>query len=250
MRNTSLRGYFDLQARLRARRFSEGYMKSCAIWLTVTAALLCMPLHAQNEEPECNRAPSFNPEYRLPGETHCVSEFPRRPSVGLISARSLAHQPSKAARKEVGWAFDAHRKGREDQEIHHLEEAVRLDPNYLEALAELGADYAMANRPGEALESYDRALGLDPNWAMLHSNKAAALVMLSRFAEAERTARKALQLDSSLVQAHYMLGFAMLMQGEITPEAAEHLAVASARYDRAKGALRQVESELARTKNR
>ena len=53
-----------------------------------------------------------------------------------------------------------------------------------------------------------------------------------------------------MMQAHYMLGFAMLMQREITPEAAEHLAVASARYDRAKGALRQVESELARTTNR
>jgi hypothetical protein len=168
-----------------------------------------------------------------------------RPPRGGVSARTLAHKPSKAAAKAFDRAFRAWNKGQSDQELRYLTEAVRLDPDYVEARTNLGAVYAKADRPAEALEQYEQALALEPNLALLHSNKAAALVMLSRWEEAEQVARHALQLDPESINANYMLGIAMMKQLKITPETAAHLAIAAKTHPRASTFLAEVQAELA-----
>jgi tetratricopeptide (TPR) repeat protein len=95
------------------------------------------------------------------------------------------------------------------------------------------------------LDEYEQALALEPNLAILHSNKAAAFVMLSRWEEAEQSARRALQLDPGSIDAHYMLGIAMMKQAKITPETAEHLAIAAKTHPRASAFLAEIQAELA-----
>ena len=136
-------------------------------------------------------------------------------------------------------------KGQYDQALRYLTEAVRLDPNFLEARMNLGFVYAKIGQAKEALDEYEEALIREPNLAVLHSNKAAALVMLSRWEEAEQAARRALQLDPASIDANYMLGIALMKQGKITPETAARLAVAAKKHPRARAFLAEVETDLA-----
>jgi tetratricopeptide (TPR) repeat protein len=129
--------------------------------------------------------------------------------------------------------------------LRYFGEAVRLDPDYVEARTDLGVVYAKTGRPEEALDQYERALALEPNLPALLSNKAAALVMLSRWEEAEQAARRALQLDPKSIDADYMLGIAMVKQERITPETAAHLAIAATKYARARAYLAEVQAALA-----
>jgi tetratricopeptide (TPR) repeat protein len=175
----------------------------------------------------------------------CAPKVFDSPSRGGVSARALAHKPSKAANRAFERAGRAWKKGQSEQALRYLGEAVRLDPAFLEAQLDLGAIYAKANRLEEALGQYERALELEPNLALLHSNKAAALVMLSRWDEAEQAARRALQLDPNSIDANYMLGIAMMKQAKITPETAEHLAIAATKHPRARAFLGEVQAYLA-----
>ena len=123
--------------------------------------------------------------------------------------------------------MQAQERGQSSEAIRHFAEAVRSDPNYLEAAADLGLVYSKAGQPEAAIAVFDRALAVEPNWALLSSAKAAALVMLSRWQEAEQAARQAVNLDPRSIASSYMLGVALLMQGKITPETARALELAA-----------------------
>jgi tetratricopeptide (TPR) repeat protein len=178
------------------------------------------------------------------GGPPCASNIVSPPHGG-ISARTLVHKHSKAAVKAFTQGLRAWNKGQSDQALRQFGEAVRLDPGYVEARANLGAVYAKTARPKEALDEYEQALTLEPNLAVLHSNKAAALVMLSRWEAAEQAARRAVQLDPESIDASYMLGIALMKQGKITPETAARLAVAAKTNPRARAFLTEVEAYLA-----
>jgi len=175
----------------------------------------------------------------------CESKVLVSPPRGGVSARTLTHKHSKAALQAFNRAHRAWKKGQSERVFRYLIEALRLDPDFMEARTDLGAVYIEANRPEEALEQYDQALALEPNLAVLHSNRAAALVMLGRWVEAEQAARRALQLDPGSIDANYMLGIAMMKQGKITPETAAHLAIATKKHPRARGYLAEFQAQLA-----
>ena len=175
----------------------------------------------------------------------CGPNILASPPRGGISARTLAHKPSKAAVEAFNRAAQAWNKGQNDQALLYLGEAVRLDPGFVEARTNLGALYAKTNRPKEALDEYEQALALEPNLAILHSNKAAALVMLSRWEEAEQAGRRAVQLDPKSIDGNYMLGIALMKQGKITPETAARLAMEVKKHPRAGAFLAEVQAELA-----
>jgi tetratricopeptide (TPR) repeat protein len=130
-----------------------------------------------------------------------------------VAARKLANK-RKAAREAFSRGVRAWGKHQSDEALRHLCEAVRLDPDFLQARTELGNNYTKTEQPEQALEQYELALKLDPNSAALHSNKAAALAMLNRWEEAEQSARYAVQLDPESVSARFMLEIAVSEQGE------------------------------------
>lgn len=216
-------------------------------------------------------------EYRDWDPGLCAPRSEPRPPAGAVSARSLKHKTPKSAATEFDRGVRAWTKGQNAlahaqsalpfepspdahsaepnpfvrasfiEAAEHLGEAVRLDPGFVEALADLGIVYAKLGRPEQALDQYDRALALEPNLAMLHSNKAVTLVMLGRWEEAEQTARRILQLDPKSIDGHYILGFAMLRQQKISSETEAHLAIATKKYARARPYLAAVQSALAQT---
>jgi Flp pilus assembly protein TadD len=166
------------------------------------------------------------------------------PPRGGVSARTLHHKHSKAAGKAFNQGVRAWNKGQSEEALRYFSEAVRLDPDYVEALTDLGAVYAKTGGAEKALEQYEQALALEPNLAAVLSNKAATLVMLSRWEEAEQAARRALQLDPESIDANFMLGIALMKQGKIRAETATHLAIAAKKYPRARAYLADVQAQL------
>jgi Tfp pilus assembly protein PilF len=167
-----------------------------------------------------------------------------RTAAGSVSARDLAYKPPRGARKEYDRGVQARRKGQISEAVQHLAEAVRLDPKFVEAQAALAVVYVETGQPALALELLDRALAVEPNWVVLYSSKAAALMSLDRPKEAEQAARQAVRLNPEWIEANYLLGLAMLMQNQITPETAEHLTIATGRYPRAGLLLAEVQAAL------
>jgi Tfp pilus assembly protein PilF len=167
-----------------------------------------------------------------------------RTATGSVSARDLAHKPPKGASKEYDRGVQAWKKGQIAEAVHHLAEAFRLDPNLIEAEADLAAVYVTTGKPELALELLEHALAVKPNWALLYGSKAAALMSLDRPKEAEQAARRAVRLNPGWIEANYILGVAMLMLNQITPETAEHLTIATRRYPRAGALLAEVQEAL------
>jgi Tfp pilus assembly protein PilF len=231
-------------------------MKRCAIGLLLICCLAATRLEAQNRDTDCDGTPPAHrldrngnvlPEYREwdPGQcAAAVSPHPSSPAA--ISAKSLAHKPSKEARKEYARGMQDTRRGHSDEAIKHLLEAIRLDPDFLDAQNELGVLYVRMGRADLALAHLDRALALEPNVAVLHTNKASALVVLNRPVEAEPEARRAIQLDPSSPEANYMLGVALMMQQKPT-EAAAHLALAAPKYPRARAFFESLRKQLSKS---
>ena len=221
------------------------------------AFLVSAGLHAQSTLSNCvSTPPRAIDDHRdvLPGfldfdpgkeSQECIwVSRSRQPSV--VSARGLAHQSPKAARKEFDLGVRDSRKGRIDGALKHLIEAVRLDPDLIEAHAQLGMVYARTGQPLLALDHFKRALALEPNSATLHSNAAAALIALHRGDEAERAARRAVQLAPGSAEANYVLGLALLQERKITPEVVTCLELASTKYPTARETLDLIRVYLAR----
>jgi tetratricopeptide (TPR) repeat protein len=228
-------------------------MKRFFAGLVLVACCGPRPGRAQASDSECIDTP---PEHQLDQDGKVLPQYrewkqcmpappQRRQSTGMVTARALAHKPTKAARREFDRGVRAWREGQGDEAVRHLKEAVRLDPKFVESEAELGALYSKTNRLTLALTSLERALAMDPNWAVLHSNKAATLLQLNRIAEAEEAARQAVKLDPTSVEGHYVLGAAMFAQQKFTPEAATHLILAAGKYPKASDFLLEMQMHTA-----
>jgi tetratricopeptide (TPR) repeat protein len=231
----------------------------------IVACLSLTAVWGQNPDAECGDALPENPRYVV---GQCPPSVQVHPTPGVVSAQALAHQPPRAARKELDRGLRAWRKGRKDEALQHLTDAVRLDPGFVEAHIRLGAFYDDADQPALALDHFNRALLLEPESSPATLAKAAVLMTLNRPAEAEQAARRALQLSPGLIEAHYLLGAALMVQEEVTPlngltplnrltplnglrlaEAAEHLRIAAAKLPQARPFLAAVQARLAESQH-
>jgi len=104
-----------------------------------------------------------------------------------------------------------------EEALWHNSEAVRIKPNYLEALNGLGLSYYDAGKLDEAITCYRKALQLNPQLAAAHVNLGVALVKKGDFDEAVWHYKQALKkLDSVVV--HRNLAYTLLKLGRF-PEA-------------------------------
>src|ERR1700680_1021295 len=127
-------------------------------WLAVffVGGALIGSLAAQpaSEREEQSR-PAFPPDHRSP----------------LISAPHLAHKPPRAARTAFARGILAQRKKRTVDARQYLIQAITLDPEYVEAHAELGVLYGQDRQASAALEQFEIALALEPNSEELHTDR-------------------------------------------------------------------------------
>lgn len=135
-----------------------------------------------------------------------------------ISVKRLAHKVPKAAKAEYKASFKAQKRGDVTAVIQHLKAAQEIDPEYVEAINNLGCQYMKANQPDLALEALRRAAAIDDKAPLVHRNIAMVHVSLKQWDRAAEAARKALEVDSSDVQARYIVGFSLYVQQVFTDE--------------------------------
>jgi protein O-mannosyl-transferase len=105
-------------------------------------------------------------------------------------------------------------QGRGEEALRHFREAVRINPEYAEALNNLGAALAASGRRNEAIANFEKALQIAPNNPEAHSNLGLVLVDAGRPAEAIPHLQAALRTNPSDVSALYTLGLAYYQRGE------------------------------------
>lgn len=158
---------------------------------------------------------------------------------------AVQQQPRYAyAHNHLGRAYFS--VGRIDEAIAHLREAVELSPNDAAGHNNLGLALAQEGRSEEAIAEFTRAVRLKPDYALAHANLGGVLVSLGKIEEALPHLREAVRLKPDFAEAQFNLGAALAQQGR-TSEAREHLDLAVKLDPNLAAARRSLEEKLQRT---
>lgn len=149
------------------------------------------------------------------------SEVPPAPGRSIDARESDASVP-RGAREAYERGVKAAARGRTDEAIRRYRDALRLAPDYLHALNDLGVQLTRAGRAGEAVELLRRAVALAPSSYPPALNLAIALLGVGNPAEADRFAAKAAELDSAAAEAPFVAARAARALGELDRAAADY----------------------------
>jgi tetratricopeptide (TPR) repeat protein len=106
-------------------------------------------------------------------------------------------------------------EGRIDEAISQLQEAIRLKPNYADAYNSLGTALCEKGRIDEAIRQYQEAIRLKPDYAEACYNLGTGLFRMGQIDEAIRQYREAIRLKPDYAEAHYNLGVALAAKGHL-----------------------------------
>ena len=166
----------------------------------------------------------------------------QKESGGVVSLASLQHKVPKKAHRELEKAEIALKAGDPQESIKHLQAAIAIDPDYLEAYNNLGCRLLQTGNAEEAVKALDKAVELDPKAPFPLANLSAALLVTKDASGAEAAARRALQVDPSSVRAHYLLGLSLFYAKKYTPETMQQFRQAAEQFPKAKTILNALES--------
>jgi len=105
--------------------------------------------------------------------------------------------------------------GRTSEAVNCFSEALRIDPDSVEAHYNLAIALAKQGRTAEAIEHYLQALRIKPDYVEAHNNLGNALAKQGRTAEAIEHYLQALRIKPDSVEAHYNLAIALSRKGDI-----------------------------------
>ena len=109
-----------------------------------------------------------------------------------------------------------------DEARSHFAEALRIKPDFFDALINMGMTLSEQGRPAEAVGYFERALRVAPDSSKAHTQLALALVKQDKKTEALREFRRALELAPQDADVRANLGLMLARQGNMT-EAMEQL---------------------------
>jgi tetratricopeptide (TPR) repeat protein len=172
-----------------------------------------------------------------------LTATPKAP-VAPISLRRLQHVVPKPARKKMEQAEKLFRQGKKFEALQTVRTAVELDPEYFEALANLGALELVANEPAKALPHLTKALEIEPSASLVAANLAATHLLLGNWTEAEAAARHSLRHDSRFSRSRFLLAMSLFKQDRVTPEAIQLLEVSQVDFPPSADLLKVVRPQL------
>ncbi len=177
------------------------------------------------------------------------------------------------ARKEYRDAIEVYQQGPKDSAIllnktgiayHQLtdtntarkyyERAVKVNPEYSEAVNNLGTAYYAHKNYRRATTQYLKALQLNPNSASVYSNLGTAYFARKKYDQALQAYQKALQLDPEVFE-HRSTGGVLLLERSVTERAKFHYYLAktyakAGALERALGYMRKALEEGFKEKNK
>lgn len=126
----------------------------------------------------------------------------------LTNGTGLSHN----IHNNLGIAYD--RIGRYGEAIEELNEALRLNPGYVEVHNNLAVTYDKTGRHDEALGHLKEALRLNPAYAEAHGNLGNLYARLERYEEAVEELEEAIRLKPAYAPAHNNLGHIYALQNK------------------------------------
>ena len=124
--------------------------------------------------------------------------------------------------------------------VQHLQRALKVDPQFIEAHNNLGASFMQLQRYEDAIAEFDAASAIDSKMEAPYRNKSLSLFLLRRYPEAEAAARQALEISPEHKASRYTLGRALAAEGSASPEAERLLRDALSEFPEARLPLAQV----------
>jgi tetratricopeptide (TPR) repeat protein len=126
-------------------------------------------------------------------------------AIDVTSHNYLAHN-------NLGLALES--QGRTAEATEHFIEALKINPEYLDAQVNLGINLAGQGRIGEAIDHYTKALQIKPGSLEAHFNLGSALLSQGMVDSAIEHFKKATQIDPRSGEAHNGLGVALARKGD------------------------------------
>jgi len=133
------------------------------------------------------------------------------------------------ARFNLASALEA--RGRSDEAVEQLREAVRIRPYYVPARAELGQLLASQGHLNEALRELQIAVNQRPGDAVAHFRMGSVLGTLGRADDAAAEFSQAVRLQPENADAHFNLGIALAQEDKVQEAAREFRATIRLRPD-------------------
>src|SRR5262249_46213139 len=121
------------------------------------------------------------------------------------------------------YATKAQSQGDRYGAIEHLNKAVAIDPQFWEALNNLGVNLALTNRIDLGIEQLRKAIAVDPHAPVAYANLALAFFEDQKCADAEQAARQNAAIDPLATTGPFILGTSLILQQKFTLEAEENL---------------------------
>ena len=187
------------------------------------------------------------PSSLLPNDTSRLARLGE-----TISLRDLRIPPK--AVKELQRSQDALKSGDVVSSARHLEKALQIYPDCLEAHNNLGARYIDLQEYEKAAAEFQRAIAIDPRVPQPWNNLSVAFFLQQRYRDAEAAARRALNVAPQLPMARYMLGAILATERRDPEEAMELLRQTKSEFPDARlllaeillrrGAVGEAEEEL------
>jgi len=120
-----------------------------------------------------------------------------------VSLKMLQQKVPDAARDAYMRGVNFHKEGRLGEAIMAYGEALRLFPQYIQALSDVGTIYTLFNRPDSALSFLRRAQQVDKENPIIRLNIAAALFTKHEYDSAMKVLQEALRSDPQKSLALY-----------------------------------------------
>ena len=154
-----------------------------------------------------------------------VADPPARPAASktILDANVPAEARKEFEKAEV--ALDTLKKERIPEGVQHLEKAISLYPNFLEAQLKLGVAYMDLQRWDKAEQELRRALDINPKTANALFALGEIYWRQKKYGEAESVLREGLSVEDRSWQGRFTLGRVYWSKGEIT-KAARQVAIA------------------------
>lgn len=126
---------------------------------------------------------------------------------------ALAAAPDNSTLHDTLGSLEAQRKDWDDA-ASQFKEAVRLDPNFAEAILHLGLALIMQQKTSEAVQELTAAAELSPQSALVQVEFGKALIANGENAKAVSVLQRVLRLDPSSRDAKYQLALAFQASGQ------------------------------------
>ena len=151
-----------------------------------------------------------------------IDRWDRRLATGHYLPRVRKLIEMQQARYHYRWAFQSLKDGKFEEAIEHFETTIRLNPEHVKAIGDLGLTFIGVNRFEEAVERLRLAIELDPAFHEVRHNLGVAFERMGRVDEAIAAYRGGLEIEPDLAQTHHRLGRLLASHGDLK-EGIDHL---------------------------